>query len=86
MLRTVAGIDLLITDVQMPGSMDGLALAEWTSRTWPAMKIMIALANRISGVRTYFDAAITKPFEMSLLLQRVRQLLPRAEPGHSGGR
>ena len=80
LLRTVADIDLLITDIQMPGSMDGLALADWTSQMRPAMKIMIASANRVSGNRTYFHAVVTKPFEMSLLLQTVRELLASAEP------
>ena len=35
-------VDLLFTDVRMPGTMDGMALAELASATWPDVKILIA--------------------------------------------
>ena len=40
-LETRSDIDLLFTDIQMPGSMDGLKLAYRVSDQWPPIKIII---------------------------------------------
>jgi CheY-like chemotaxis protein len=34
-------ITLIFTDVNMPGSMDGLALAHYVHRRWPPVKIIV---------------------------------------------
>jgi CheY-like chemotaxis protein len=34
-------IEFLITDIQMPGSMDGLQLAHHVAERWPPIKIMV---------------------------------------------
>lgn len=38
-------VDLLFTDVQMPGSMDGLELARYVRRHWPRVAVLIASAT-----------------------------------------
>ncbi len=35
-------IDVLITDVDMPGSMDGLKLSHYVRNRWPPVKIVVA--------------------------------------------
>jgi CheY-like chemotaxis protein len=40
-LETRSDIALLFTDIQMPGSMDGLALAHAVHKRWPPIKIMV---------------------------------------------
>lgn len=40
-LRRHAQIAALFTDIQMPGMMDGLALARETHRVWPAIRILL---------------------------------------------
>ena len=40
-LESRSDIDLLFTDIQMPGSMDGLKLAHAVHERWPAIKIML---------------------------------------------
>ena len=34
-------VDLIFTDVRMPGSMDGLKLARYVRDRWPPVKIMV---------------------------------------------
>ncbi len=34
-------IDLLLTDIQMPGSMDGIRLAHHVAQRWPPVKIIV---------------------------------------------
>jgi len=40
-LESRSDIALLLTDIQMPGSMDGLKLAHWVHERWPPIKIIL---------------------------------------------
>src|ERR1700743_1110520 len=40
-LESRSDIDLLFTDIQMPGSMDGLKLAHAVHERWPSIKIIL---------------------------------------------
>src|SRR5437762_321050 len=50
-LESRSDISLLLTDIQMPGSMDGLKLAHAVHRRWPTIKIIL-----VSGKVTPSDA------------------------------
>jgi CheY-like chemotaxis protein len=50
-LESRSDIDLLFTDIQMPGSMDGLKLAHAVHQRWPSIKIML-----VSGKLTPAEA------------------------------
>src|SRR5437763_7589444 len=50
-LESRSDIELLLTDIQMPGSMDGLKLAHAVHERWPAIKIIL-----VSGKVTPTDA------------------------------
>ena len=62
-------VDLIFTDVRMPGSMDGLKLARYVRDRWPPVKIMVTSGHHMvqngdlpdGGVflpKPYTDAAI----------------------------
>jgi CheY-like chemotaxis protein len=34
-------IDVLLTDIEMPGSMDGIRLAHFVAKRWPPVKIIV---------------------------------------------
>ena len=38
-------VDLVLTDVQLPGSMDGIGLARWVREERPELKVVIASGN-----------------------------------------
>ncbi len=40
-LESRPDIGVVFTDVRMPGSMDGLALAQWVRNRWPPIKIIV---------------------------------------------
>ena len=40
-------IDLVFTDVQMPGTMDGVKLAHYIRNRWPPVKLIVASGQRI---------------------------------------
>lgn len=68
---------LLVTDIQMPGSMDGLKLARAVSNRWPPIKILI-----VSGRIQVSDDDLPpnsrflgKPFGSDELMLEVRGLM-----------
>ena len=41
LLEQTSGISVMFTDIQMPGSMDGLRLAEVVSKRWPPVALLV---------------------------------------------
>ncbi len=46
-LESRADIDLVFTDVQMPGTMDGIKLAHYIRNRWPPVKLIVASGRAI---------------------------------------
>jgi CheY-like chemotaxis protein len=70
-------VDLVVTDIQMPGSRDGNAVAEAAKKKDPDIPVVYMTANPNSlrnrlGSR---DAFLKKPFAPSEVLVVVRRLL-----------
>jgi CheY-like chemotaxis protein len=77
--RTALAIDVVFSDVRMPGATDGFALARWVSRHRPVIKVVLT-----SGLARAEDAAeglceeahlVAKPYSPAELEQRIQQLL-----------
>ncbi len=70
-------ISLLFTDIQMPGSMDGLKLAHATHKRWPHIKIML-----VSGQIAVTDddkpddsRFFPKPFEIEQMVRELQAMV-----------
>lgn len=76
-------VGLLLTDILMPGSMNGAGLANYSAQTWPDIPIMIMSGHETpesSGV-TIPVSFVRKPWTMGQLLDGVEKALatvPRA--------
>ncbi|WP_052699202.1 response regulator [Hyphomicrobium sp. 99] len=81
LLTSLNEIGLLLTDIRMPGSVDGIDLARWVRGKFPEIKIVLVSAEYYPETFAEFDAGFTKPIRMNELMRRVRQLLPQAEHG-----
>jgi len=77
-LKTAPHIEVVLTDVQMPGTIDGFGLAKWVRVNRPGLPVFVA-----SGYTGKFDAAselgtgeqfFTKPYDIS----RMAALMKRA--------
>jgi two-component system, response regulator PdtaR len=68
-------IDLLMTDVRMPGSMDGANLATLVRSTWPNVKIVVASAHASDRPVGIVDAFFDKPYFSEQLVHRIRDLV-----------
>ncbi|KQM29042.1 MULTISPECIES: histidine kinase famiy protein [unclassified Sphingomonas] len=75
-----AAIDLLFTDLIMPGGMNGVMVAREGRRLRPRMKVLLttgyaeASIERVDARGTEFDL-IGKPYRRADLAQRIRQVL-----------
>jgi CheY-like chemotaxis protein len=77
LLETHPEIRLLFTDIDMPGTMDGLKLAAAVRRRWPPVKIIVT-----SGHRWVEDADmpegsvfVSKPYQHESILTSMKELL-----------
>lgn len=66
-------VDLILTDIDMPGSMDGLKLAEAVRDRWPPVKIVVMSGKKRPRDDELPHAArfIEKPFQARSLLDIV---------------
>jgi CheY-like chemotaxis protein len=78
-LSSVAELDLLVTDVGMPGSMNGRQLADAAREQRPALKVLFitGYAETIlsEGLLGTDMAVMTKPFAISDLTARIRTMM-----------
>jgi len=74
-LRATAAPDVLITDVKLPGRMNGVELAACVRRTQPRMKVIVTSGHAAAeNARYVADAFLAKPFELKQLVGQVRSL------------
>jgi CheY-like chemotaxis protein len=79
--RTALTVDVVFTDVQMPGSIDGFALARWVGQQRPAIRIVLTsgIAKATDAAEALCDQAslVPKPYSPTELEERIRGLLAR---------
>lgn len=79
-LRIVrAGIvpDALLTDIRMPGSIDGLRLAVYLEAMFPSMMVFITSGNTLHPASRLRFNFIPKPFDPDQAAQDIKQALMR---------
>ena len=76
-LESRSDVDLLFTDIQMPGSMDGLKLAYAVHERWPSIKIIL-----VSGKLTPTDSErptdsrfFGKPLEVKQIIAEIQEMI-----------
>jgi DNA-binding response OmpR family regulator len=79
-------VDLVFTDIRMPGGEDGLALANWVRQHRKETVVLLTsgFANAPNGQLAGF-MMMPKPYELSAVLQRMRTLLGQARSAGSAG-
>ena len=76
-------IGLLLTDIRLPGDLDGIALARAVRRRRPDVKIMLLGADlhhiAPDDLRGIARATLSKPFTVDALEERLRRLAERGD-------
>lgn len=80
MVRSYSGrIDLVFSDVVMPGEMDGFGLAQWVRANRPDLPVILCSGDlRKAEAAQHICAAeqfLSKPFDLRMALAQIRQLL-----------
>jgi CheY-like chemotaxis protein len=69
-------VDLVFTDINLPGGMNGLELAEWTSSNRPGVKILVTTGAAMSTeVTLTIEPILAKPYTERHLVERVNRAL-----------
>jgi len=74
-------IALVLSDVVMPGGMDGFELAKQVGTRWPSVRVLLTsgfLSNRISLQSAPAPRILAKPYDLSQLAGAVRETLDTA--------
>jgi CheY-like chemotaxis protein len=77
-LEATADVRALVTDVEMPGSLDGFTLARVVKQAWPHIGIVVTSGRMAPGSRDLPSGAlfIPKPYRPTDLIAAVRRVLP----------
>jgi CheY-like chemotaxis protein len=76
-LHSSIHVDLVVTDIRMPGSIDGLALAARIRVLWPRLKIIV-LSGDLPAMpqgAAVADVFLPKPYSASAVLTCIKQLV-----------
>ena len=67
LLEDVAGIQVVFTDVEMPGRIDGFALAELIEAQWPEIGVVVTSGRRLpnESFRAKARCFVPKPYAVS---------------------
>jgi CheY-like chemotaxis protein len=72
-------IRLVFTDIDMPGSMDGLKLAAYVRGKWPPIHIIVTSGKRIEPLdgMPADSKFIPKPYELRALAETITEMVTR---------
>jgi CheY-like chemotaxis protein len=74
-------VDIVFSDVNMPGSLDGFGLAQWLRRERPGLKIILtsgaARTAKAAGDLCEHGPMLAKPYDHAELERHIRTLLAR---------
>src|SRR6202034_4211971 len=76
-LESRSDIELLFTDIQMPGSMDGLKLAYAVHERWPSIKIILVSGKLTptDGERPTDSRFFGKPLEVKQMIAEIQEMI-----------
>jgi two-component system, response regulator PdtaR len=75
-----ARIHVLFTDIHMPGTMDGIALAHHTAKNWPKIALLLTSARPSPHQRSLPEKSrfVDKPYRHAHVVRHIRELAAAA--------
>jgi two-component system, response regulator PdtaR len=75
-LQSSVRVDLVLTDIRMPGTLDGCDLAKLIHAKWPTIKVIILSGQYTAALATTpADAFLAKPCLVPILITAIHRLL-----------
>jgi two-component system, response regulator PdtaR len=76
-LETRSDIVLVLTDINMPGSIDGLGLAHAVRSRWPPIKIIVVSGRGLAPELPKDFHFLAKPYRTDAIISAIRSLIAR---------
>jgi CheY-like chemotaxis protein len=85
-LKRRPDVKVVLTDVDMPGSLDGFEFARLVRQGWPEVGVLVISGKTAPGpgdlpIQTVF---VPKPVRSTALVEQIEQMIDRAEAQSSG--
>lgn len=76
-LEAADHVELLFSDIDMPGSIDGMALAEIVHRRWPNVRLLLTSGHHQLSDEDVPDDGnfVPKPYSADAIIAQIRTLL-----------
>ena len=79
-IATIMGnpeIEAIVTDIDMPGTMDGLKLAAFVRERWPPIRIIVTSGNWTASNITLrcYERFVPKPYDSKVLAGAIRETI-----------
>jgi CheY-like chemotaxis protein len=70
-------VRVVFTDVDMPGSLDGLALARRVHDRWPKIGVVVTSGRYLVGedLAPHCDRFVSKPYAVKALVRRIKEAM-----------
>jgi CheY-like chemotaxis protein len=86
-LQAGVAVDLVLSDIRMPGAMDGLGLARWIRRRHPAVRIALTSGgDNEAGAANLAEIFLAKPYQAAAVAGQVGRLLAEPSPSPADAR
>jgi CheY-like chemotaxis protein len=71
-LKVRSDVALVLTDLNMPGALDGEGLIRQIRKSYPAVKVVVASAFKTAEP---VEATVAKPYSLELVLEVIKSVL-----------
>lgn len=81
--QTDRRVDIVFSDIEMPGGMDGFALAQWVRTNRPGVEVILAgsVTRAVNAASDLCEqGSVPKPYEPQTVHDRIRRLLASRGP------
>jgi DNA-binding NtrC family response regulator len=78
LLHQETRIDIVFSDIEMPGSIDGFGLAKWIRDHRPGLDVILAgtVSRAVDAAKNLCEEGpVPKPYESQVVYDRIRRLL-----------
>ena len=77
LLEKDVAIDLVFSDVRMPGSLDGFGLARWVMDHRPGLPVILASGDlgKINATRELVAEIVPKPYDFDVVVRKMHAAL-----------